>query len=89
MYACCYFVEDASLYVGAKGDAKLEVLGDFLEGSKVQRKWSKKQYNGVIIKVHGKHTFVIAPEFLTDSSLRAYKHTIVKNIFVNFTTIYF
>jgi len=56
MFACIYFVEDASLSVVGANDKNLEKLGDFGPREEVRMKWGKKTYHGTIVKVDGLYT---------------------------------
>lgn len=54
MFACIYFVEDASLTVVGKNDKNLTIETEFAERESVSMKWGKQTYHGVIIKINGK-----------------------------------
>lgn len=57
MFACIYFVEDASLTVVSKNDKNLSVE-NFAEKSRVSMKWKgRNTYHGTIVKIHGKFLF--------------------------------
>ena len=56
MFACIYFLEDASLSVVGKNDKNLKIGdGEFKAKQRVSMKWGSTLYNGMIINVHGKY----------------------------------
>lgn len=54
IFACIYFLEDASLTVVGKNDKNLSMETEFAEKALVSMKWGKHNYHGSIIKIHGK-----------------------------------
>ncbi|XP_062566986.1 uncharacterized protein LOC134229283 isoform X2 [Saccostrea cucullata] len=53
MFGCVFFHEDTSLSVVGEKSKRLELLGSFQEGEKVNMKWGKDIFSGVIVYVHG------------------------------------
>ncbi|XP_062570672.1 uncharacterized protein LOC134232703 [Saccostrea cucullata] len=52
MFGCVFFHEDTSLSVVGEKSKRLELLGSFQEGEKVNMKWGKDIFSGVIVYVH-------------------------------------
>ncbi|XP_056022461.1 uncharacterized protein LOC125667935 [Ostrea edulis] len=52
MFGCVFFHEDKSLSVVGEKSKRLELLGSFQEREKVNMKWGKDIFSGVIVHVH-------------------------------------